>query len=166
MKQISALFLIALLSTGAHADNYRDDVGRSEIRLHSKEGQDCIIISEKYQSGIVADTQVNTAEQIVIVVSGSGVNSSTQGVRAVLIPNCISADHGWSVDKPTIFADLKALTDGSSWEFSGNFQGSLLLRSAIHGGETINCQPQLSIVIDGNWQTDPVNGTHNFHLNF
>jgi len=164
MKKLIVLSLIAALPALAQATTYHQDGGSSQLRLTSSEGLNIILTGENYASGEISDSQVNTVEQIQIVVNG-GPTSFGSHIQAVLIPNCRSQKYGSAVSEPTLTASLTPQTDGSSVDFNAKFDGILVTSSAIHGAdEDVICTPQLAIVVDGNWQTDPENGTHNFNL--
>jgi hypothetical protein len=165
LNSFSLLAMVVLSSsiwaTQAHAFSYPPHP--VELRLQSVEGLNIVITAQDQDYGNDGDSETRAASNIVITVNGSHVGFGSS-IRAVLTPNCISGEYHWPISQPTVYADLSSQTDGSSLDFSGSFQGSVMTNSAVHGGEWINCQPQLSIVVDGNWQTDPVDGTHNFNL--
>jgi hypothetical protein len=92
--------------------------------------------------------------------------TSTSKVRAILTDTCT-----WSIARQSfqngLQADMKQkqTTDGSV-VFSADFTGSLPTNYAVHGGDSYTCTADFSVVVDGIWQTDPVNGSHNFNFNF
>jgi hypothetical protein len=165
MKMFILLIPTVLSMAVAHAETYRHDIGRSENRLQSKEGLSIVVTAENYESGDVGDSQTNTAEEIKVSVNGSNVAYGSR-IRAVITPNCKSGEYGWAISQPQIYSDLTSETDGSSLDFYGSFSETVMTHTAVHGGEWVNCAPTLSVVVDGNWQTDPVNGTHNFLIQY
>ncbi len=163
MKTYLALFVLAAFPALAHAVPYHNPAGKLDQALRSEEGLNIFLTAEAFESGEVGASQINTYEQIQIRVNGSNLFSGAK-VRAVLTPNCKSREYGWPVAKPSLVVDLNPETQGSNQNYSASFEGTIIIHSAVHGGESIDCRPQLSVVVDGAWQTDPMNGTHNFNL--
>ena len=164
VKKLIVLSLIAALPTLAHAESYRQCASsQARLQLTSQEGLNIVLTGENCASGDIGDSQNNTVEQVAITVNGGQVGFGSH-IQAILIPNCRSQDNGWNVSEPTLTQSLTPQTDGSSLDFNAQFDGVLESSIAIHGGDTTICQDQLAIVVDGNWQTDPVTGTHNFNL--
>ena len=83
---------------------------------------------------------------IQIVVNGKNIKFASQ-IRAILTSNCKK--------EPSVSVDLVPQTDNSTMEFNGQFSGTLPERK---------CRPELAVVVDGNWQTDPTNGKNQFPI--
>ena len=150
-----ALTLLATVPTFAHAATYRNYVGHSQDNLDSREGLSILISASDFQSGDLGDNQTDTAEQIQITVSGPHALDGSS-IRVVLTPNCVSQQNNWPVAKSSLTADLvsgEAILDGI-----------LVTGTSAIGGEKVKCQPTVSVVVNGTWQTDPINGTHDFRL--
>jgi hypothetical protein len=164
MKPLFLIILLAL-STAAHAVPYRNYLGISANSLRSAEGVNISIKAKDYEAGEVGDSQINTAEQIEINILGNNLGYRST-IRAVLIPNCKSWQHGWSIDQATLFVDLvQQENTGASIIYTADFEEAVMTRSVVHSGDQISCQPQLAVEVNGQWLTDPMNGTHNFNLN-
>jgi hypothetical protein len=164
MKKFVVLSLIAALPALAHAETYHQcGSAQARLQLQSQEGVNITLTGTNCESGDVGDSETNAVEQVQISVYGGPVNFGSH-IRAVLVSNCRSELYGSAVSEPTLTSDLTAQTDGSSLDFYGQFGESFVTSAAMHGGDTTLCQPQLAVVVDGNWQTDPVTGSHNFGL--
>jgi hypothetical protein len=163
MKTYKLIAFLAFFPIVCSADPYRYPREFKIASLQSAQGVSICVSAQNYESGYAGATQYDTAEHLQIMASGSTISVNSK-IRAVITNQCVSEINHWPVAHKSLLTDLGAVFARNIFEFNGTFDGVVLLRSVIHGGDTVTCRPQLSVVVDDVWQTDPVNGTHNFNL--
>ena len=93
-----------------------------------------------------------------IIVRASGFNADDQ-VRVVVI-NYVVDDAGSSrqVDEQEI-----DLSYGGNHRFQGRLDHAIAIRGYNEGRQTAFRQ-EIAVAVNGQWQLDPINGTHNFQV--
>jgi hypothetical protein len=87
---------------------------------------------------------------------------TAQRVRAVLINECRDKNSGY-VERRGEQVDLQM--SYRNMTFTRYLDNECLeLKKWRHGEHVTNCKQEIAVVVDGDWLTDPVNGTHNFHF--
>jgi hypothetical protein len=92
--------------------------------------------------------------------------------QAVILTKCVLSATGASYEFPAWIVDLKPrATPGSSAVFlSGKIEYAALDQQPIVSTSSMRypsyCRNEIAVVINGQWLVDPINGTHNFQVNF
>jgi hypothetical protein len=128
------------------------------FNLRSSEGLDITV------SAIVQETapdafgnQTRTLKQMSIQTSEFG------SFRAVVVLNCTTYRYPNSSTYQSSF-QMDGFQSSGGAPFVAADYSSRQIDYAGFGGDNDSCRVELALVKNGVWQTDPVNGTHNFIL--
>ncbi|MBN8541579.1 MAG: hypothetical protein J0L82_14390 [Deltaproteobacteria bacterium] len=164
MKKFLVLFVLVLLPSVSNAadSSYRNFNGKTSQTLYSEQGLEIKVEASRYSSGYAGATQVDTAEELSVTVSGRNLKEDSTVVVA-LMPRCRSIYYGESKMQADEAWELSRKADGSRQLYMYSKKGVTTF-SAIHGGDQVVCTIELSVSVDGKWQTDRESMTLNFAL--
>jgi hypothetical protein len=85
---------------------------------------------------------------------------TAQRVRTVLINQCLNKQSGF---ERRVGQQVDLTMSYRNMTFSRYLGEECLVLKKWRSGEHVeNCTQELAVVVDGDWLTDPINGTHNF----
>jgi hypothetical protein len=158
------------MSTGADARTGVE--ARQTARLATKDGAEEISLEYTPETHVaIGDSTTEVAADVKITTT----NMSNRAVRAILIDKC--SEFGTLRFQIVAQCDLRDV-GGGRWEINMSEANacslidipdnvdttfpSWLVSRRTRSGDDIRCSQEISVVSDGTFLTDPVNGTHNF----
>jgi hypothetical protein len=106
-------------------------------------------------------TLYRRAKNVNVTIRGNELNSGSK-VRVVVISKRFSVYHPNHYSQTTQELDLSYVQDG---QFYAEIPNDLLVSGAAYGGAE-SIETELAVVVNGEWQVDPINKTSNFKVQF
>jgi hypothetical protein len=144
------------------------------VNLASADGRTIAFTYGAQQIQVDGDSTTHTASNVAITVGNVG---SASTVRVVVIDLCGDPRVGSAFqlvdacdlargDDGTFRASMRSCQETERADNVDSHFPDVLVDFSDVSGEDVRCRQQVAVVVDGQWLTDPINGSHNFNFQF